>query len=151
MGLAQQRQNEGSEQFGMKPFLSLLAASALGLGACFPATTQAAIPGEEVLIAQRGFDDEGEDIDAEPVDRSKIKDGSGKNTWIPLGYNTNRVAVFWARLSTYKPLNENSFRVKVQYTDDNGRQYEGRMDANCKNKDYYIRPNGVFAQKLRGQ
>lgn len=130
----------------MKTLPSLLTAAALGIPFYLPTATQASTPVDEVLIAQRGFDDEEDDIDAEPVDKSKIKDGSGKDTWVPLGVNENRIAVFWARLSTYKPLNENSFRVQVQYTADNGRQYEGRMDVNCKNKDYYIRPNGVLFQ-----
>lgn len=130
----------------MKALLSLLTASTLGISFHCPAPTQASIPVDEALIAQRGWDDEEEDLETEPVDRSTIKDGSAKNTWIPLGYNDKRIAVFWARLATYKPLNENSFRVQVQYTADNGQQYEGRMDVNCKNKDYYIRPNGVLAQ-----
>lgn len=130
----------------MKPVFYLLAASTVGLSCVFTGEIQASTPDHEVLIAQRGFDEEGEDIDTKPIDRSKIKDGSGKNTWVPLGYNKNRVATFWARLSTYKPLNENSFRVQVQYTNNKGRQFEGRMDVNCKNKDYYVRPNGVLAQ-----
>ena len=131
----------------MKTFLSLLAASALGLGTCLPATTQAAIPGEEVLIAQRGWDDEEEENEyREPVDKSTIKDRSGKDTWIPIGFDDRRIAIFWTRVSTYTPLNENSFRVQVQYKTNNGIVIEGRMDVNCKNKDYYIRPNGVFAQ-----
>ena len=130
----------------MKALLSLLTASTLGISFYCPAATQASTPVDEALIAQREWDNEKEDVEIKAVDRSIIKDGSSKNTWIPLGYNENRIAVFWARLSTYEPLNENSFRVQVQYTSDNGRQYEGRMDVNCKNKDYYIRPNGVFAQ-----
>lgn len=129
----------------MKPFLSLLTATTLGLGVCFPVTTQASIPGEEVLIAQRGLDDE-EDEYREPIDKSTIKDGSGKNTWIPIGYNENKVAAMWIRIATYEPLNENSFRFQVQYTNNRGAQIEGRLDINCKNKDFYVRPNGVFAQ-----
>ena len=131
----------------MKPFLSLLTATALSLGVCFPTTTQASIPGEEVLIAQRGFDDEeDEDQYREPIDKSTIKDGSGKNTWIPIGFNENKIAALWIRISTYEPLNENSFRFQTKFTNDRGAQMEGRLDINCKNKDYYVRPNGVLVQ-----
>lgn len=131
----------------MKSLLHLLAASTLGLGICFPLTTQASIPSEEILIAQRGWDEEeAEDEYREPIDKSTIKDTSGKNTWIPIGFNENKVASAWVRISTYEPLNENSFRFQGKYTNDNGVQVEGRIDLNCKNKDYYFRPNGVLAQ-----
>ena len=131
----------------MKTLASLLIASALGLGACLPATTQAAIPGEEVLIAQRGWDDDEDESEyREPIDKSTIKDRSGKNTWIPISVNENKVATAWIRTTTYEPLNENSFRFQAKGTLKNGAQVEGRIDMNCKNKDYYFRPNGIFAQ-----
>ena len=79
---------------------------------------------------------------AEPADKSQVKDGSGKDSWFPVGYNKDRVAIFFVRLKTYEPLNENSFRLQAQV---NNR--EGRIDINCKNKDYYFRPNGVSAQR----
>jgi len=147
VGLSQQRQNDGSDQCGMKPLLSLLTATTLSLGVCFPTTTQASTPVDEVLVAQRGWNDEEEETEyREPVDKSTIKDRSGKNTWIPIGFNENKVASAWVRISTYEPLNENSFRFQGKYTNKNGVQIEGRVDLNCKNKDYYFRPNGVFAQ-----
>ena len=49
------------------------------------------------------------------------------------------------RASTYKPLNENSFRFQAKYAAENG-QVEGRLDINCKNKDWYFRPKGVLIQ-----
>ncbi|KZR88735.1 hypothetical protein [Synechococcus sp. MIT S9508] len=126
----------------MKPFFTLLTASALGIGFSCPSAIQASPLIDEVLLAQMAWDDEVEEIDAEPVDRSQIKDGSGKNTWIPTGFNENKVAVMWIRVSTYKPLNENSFRFRSKFTTEKG-QVEGKLDINCKNKDFYFRPTGV--------
>ena len=131
----------------MKPVVSLLVASTVGLSFALAEVNQAS-SSEVPLIAQARDprNETGDDLNRMPVDRSQIKDTSGKNTWIPFGYNKERVAIFWGRLSTYKPLNENSFRMQVQYQTSNGRQTEGRMDINCKNKDYYVRQNGVLAQ-----
>ncbi|WP_250397949.1 hypothetical protein [Synechococcus sp. MU1651] len=128
----------------MKPVVSLLAASTVGLNFVFADANQAS--NAEAFLMARTDPRDKSDNDRDLIDRSQVNDGSGKNTWIPFGYNNERVAVFWGRVSTYKPLNENSFRIQVQYNTNNGRQMEGRMDVNCKNKDYYIRPNGVFAQ-----
>ena len=69
------RETQPASEISRLAFLSLLA------GACFPATTQAAIPGEEVLIAQRGWDDDEDESEyREPIDKSTIKDVSGKTT-----------------------------------------------------------------------
>lgn len=74
------------------------------------------------------------------------KDNSNKDTWVPIGYDNNRIAVSWIRVKTYEELNENSFRFQAQTKADNGKTYEGRIDVNCKNKDWYWRPNGFMAQ-----
>ncbi|WP_136987608.1 hypothetical protein [Synechococcus sp. N5] len=132
----------------MKPVVSLLAFSAVGLSIVFADASQAS-NAETSLLAQmrspRGMRDNDREP-REPVDRSQIKDESGKNTWIPVGFNENGVASLWIRTSTYEPLNENSFRFQAKFTLDNGVQAEGRVDMNCKNKDFYSRLNGVLAQ-----
>ena len=74
------------------------------------------------------------------------KDNSGNNTWIPIGFNKERIASMWVQLKSYEALNENSFRMNIKYTTDEGSQISGRIDLNCKNKDFYVRPNGVLAQ-----
>jgi hypothetical protein len=75
-----------------------------------------------------------------------IKDLSSNDSWFPVGQNDQRIAVFWAQLKSFELLNENSFRVAAKLATPNGGQLIGKMDVNCKNKDYYFRPNGVFAQ-----
>jgi hypothetical protein len=73
-------------------------------------------------------------------------DASGNDTWIPIGYNKDRVAAAWVQLKSYEELNENSFRVNAKSTNDKGVQVVGRLDLNCRNKDWYSRPNGVVFQ-----
>lgn len=133
----------------MKSFVSsLLAFSAVGLSIVLADASQPTNAETSLLAQMRSPRDMWEDDrePREPVDRSQIKDGSGKNTWIPIGRNERKVATAWVRTSTYEPLNENSFRFQSKYMNDNGAQIEGRIDVNCKNKDYYFRPNGIFAQ-----
>jgi len=80
------------------------------------------------------------------ADASKAPDASSNSGWIPVGTNEKNISVFWVRSSTYESLNENSFRLSAQFLVDGNRQIQGRVDVNCKNKDYYARPNGVMAQ-----
>ena len=75
------------------------------------------------------------------------RDASENNTWIPIGFNKDRIASMWVQLKSYEALNENSFRFNAKYTNDQGSQVAGRIDLNCKNKDYYFRPNGILAQR----
>ena len=74
-------------------------------------------------------------------------DSSSNETWHPISYNKDRIAVAWVQLKSYEALNENSFRMNAKSTQDNGRQVVGRIDVNCKNKDFYFRPNGVMNQR----
>lgn len=73
-------------------------------------------------------------------------DTSANDTWIPVGYNKDRIAALWVQLKSYEELNENSFRVNAKSTNDNGVQIVGRIDLNCRNKDWYFRPNGIVFQ-----
>ena len=106
----------------MKPVVSLLTVSAVALAIASADASQAS-NAETSLLAQMRSPRDMRDNDREPrepVDRSQIKDGSGKDTWIPVGFDDRRIAIFWTRVSTYAPLNENSFRVQVQYKTNNG-------------------------------
>jgi hypothetical protein len=71
------------------------------------------------------------------------RDASENNTWIPIGFNKDRIASMWVQLKSYEAINENSFRVNAKYTNDQGSQIAGRIDLNCKNKDYYFRPKSL--------
>jgi len=74
-------------------------------------------------------------------------DNSSNETWHPIGYNKERIASVWVQLKSYETINENSFRINSKVTGDNGQQIVGRIDVNCKNKDYFFRPNGVLSQR----
>tara|TARA_Y100001968_G_C19324322_1_gene700907 strand:+ start:188 stop:964 length:777 start_codon:yes stop_codon:yes gene_type:complete len=68
-------------------------------------------------------------------------------TWFPFGFNKNGKAVNWVQLLSYKKLNKDSFRLNSRFTYSKGEETDGKLDVNCKNKDYYIRPEGVISQK----
>ena len=73
-------------------------------------------------------------------------DTSANDTWHVIGVNKDRIASAWVQLKSYEALNENSFRMNAKFSKDNGIQIVGRIDVNCKNKDYYFRPNGIMVQ-----
>ena len=79
----------------------------------------------------------------EKVNKKRIQYGS----WYPFGFSKNGKAVNWAQLLSFKKLNEYSFRLKSKFTYANNEQIDGKLDINCKNKDYYIRPSGVMSQR----
>lgn len=79
--------------------------------------------------------------------QTPAEDQSANDTWHVIGFNENRIAVQWVQHKSYEVLNENSFRMNAKYANEKGGQTVGRIDVNCKNKDYYFRPNGVFAQQ----
>lgn len=84
--------------------------------------------------------------DARAQVQTTKSDMSANDTWHAIGFNKDRIATGWVQLKSYEPLNDNSFRLNAKFTNDNGVQIVGRIDVNCKNKDYYFRPNGIFAQ-----
>jgi hypothetical protein len=73
-------------------------------------------------------------------------DTSANDTWHAIGFNNERIATSWVQLKSYESLNENSFRLNAKFTNDRGVQIVGRIDVNCKNKDFYFRPNGILNQ-----
>ena len=76
--------------------------------------------------------------------KSETKTPKEFDTWFPIGFNENRIAVGWVQFKSYEELNENSFRVRGKFTYENNLQYIGNLDINCKNKDFYFRPKGVW-------
>ena len=76
--------------------------------------------------------------------KSERKTTKEFDTWFPIGFNENRIAVGWVQFKSYEELNENSFRVRGKFTYPNNLQYIGNLDINCKNKDFYFRPKGVW-------
>jgi len=76
--------------------------------------------------------------------KSEVKTTKEFDTWFPIGFNENRIAVAWVQYKSYEELNENSFRVRGKFTYQNNLQYVGNLDINCKNKDFYFRPKGVW-------
>tara|TARA_Y100001968_G_C19443290_1_gene763797 strand:+ start:612 stop:1388 length:777 start_codon:yes stop_codon:yes gene_type:complete len=80
-------------------------------------------------------------------EESNQKKYIGYGNWFPFGFSENGNAVNWAQLLSYKKLNANSFRLKSKFLYTNNEIIEGKLDVNCKNKDYYLRPNGVMSQR----
>ena len=81
-----------------------------------------------------------------PCIGKKKKENSPYGSWFPFGFN-NGTPVNWAQLLSYKELNENSFRLISKFTYPDKEKKEGKLDINCLNKDYYVRPTGVMSQK----
>lgn len=84
---------------------------------------------------------------AEPVHHRSAfvqEDKSKNDQWVPISINEQRIATAWIQLSSIETLNENSVRVNAKYTHKEHGQITGRLDINCKNKDYYFRPNGIL-------
>jgi len=73
-------------------------------------------------------------------------DTSSNATWVAIGFNSDRIAAAWVQLKSYEFLNENSFRMNAKFTNEKGTQIVGRIDLNCRNKDYYFRPLGISFQ-----
>ena len=81
-----------------------------------------------------------------PCIGKKKKENSPYGSWFPFGFNKG-TPVNWAQLLSYKELNENSFRLISKFTYPDKEKKEGKLDINCLNKDYYVRPVGVMSQK----
>lgn len=71
---------------------------------------------------------------------------STNDSWFAVGFNERRIAVTWVQLNSFTFLNESSFRLNAKSANERGAQVVGRLDINCKNKDWYFRPNGVMFQ-----
>ena len=52
----------------------------------------------------------------------------------------------WINLSSYKQLNNDSFRMQMKLVEGN-KQILGRLDFNCRNKVYYLRKRKQMSQR----
>ena len=75
---------------------------------------------------------------------NSVKKEQEFDSWFPVAFNENRIAVGWVQFKSYEELNENSFRVRGKWTYPDNNQYVGKLDINCKNKDFYFRPQGLW-------
>ena len=69
-----------------------------------------------------------------------------KSEWQPVGVDNYGNITQWINLSSYKSLNKDSFRMKIRLLEGN-KQVRGRLDINCRNKDYYLRKKREISQK----
>lgn len=71
---------------------------------------------------------------------------ASNDSWFAVGFSQNRIAQAWVQLRSFIVLNEFSFRLNAKSANEKGVQIVGRLDINCKNKDWYFRPNGIMFQ-----
>ena len=66
--------------------------------------------------------------------------------WQPIGVDTFGNITQWINLLSYEPLNKDSFRMQMKLVEGN-KQILGRLDINCRNKDYYLRKRRQKSQR----
>ena len=66
--------------------------------------------------------------------------------WLPVGVDRYGNITEWINLSGYKELNKDSFRLQMKLVEGN-KQILGRLDINCRNKDYYLRKKRKMSQR----
>ncbi len=66
--------------------------------------------------------------------------------WQPVGVDNYGNITQWVNLLSLEPLNNDSFRMQMKLVEGN-KQILGRLDINCRNKDYYLRKKGKMSQK----
>ena len=69
-----------------------------------------------------------------------------KSEWQPVGVDNYGNITQWINLLSYKPLNNDSFRMQMKLVEGN-KQILGRLDINCRNKDYYLRKRKQMSQR----
>ena len=80
-------------------------------------------------------------------DKTKSLRKSQYGGWYPFGFDKNGNPVSFVQLLSYQLLNENSFRLNTRFTYPEKGKIDGKLDVNCKNKDYYIRTKKVNYQR----
>ena len=80
-------------------------------------------------------------------DKTKSLKKSQYGGWYPFGFDKNGNPVSLVQLLSYQLLNENSFRLNTRFTYPEKGKIDGKLDVNCKNKDYYIRTERVNYQR----
>ncbi len=66
--------------------------------------------------------------------------------WEPIGIDQYGNIKSWINLGSYKELNKDSFRLQIKLIEKN-KQILGRLDINCRNKDFYLRKKKQMSQK----
>jgi len=66
--------------------------------------------------------------------------------WYPVGVDNYGNITQWINLLSYKTLNKDSFRMQIKLVEGN-EQILGRLDINCRNKDYYLRKRKKMSQR----
>ena len=66
--------------------------------------------------------------------------------WHPVGVDNYGNITQWINLLSYKTLNNDSFRMQMKLVEGN-KQILGRLDINCRNKDYYLRKRKQMSQR----
>ena len=66
--------------------------------------------------------------------------------WHPVGVDQYGNVSQWINFSSYEELNKDSFRMQIKLVEEN-KQVLGRIDINCRNKDYYLRKKRQMSQK----
>ena len=66
--------------------------------------------------------------------------------WQPVGVDNYGNITQWINLLSYEPLNNDSFRMQMKLVEGN-KQILGRLDINCRNKDYYLRKRKQMSQR----
>ena len=80
-------------------------------------------------------------------DKIKSLPKSNYGGWYPFGFDKNSNPVSLVQLLSYQVLNENSFRLNTRFTYPERGKIDGKLDVNCKNKDYYIRTKRIYSQR----
>ena len=66
--------------------------------------------------------------------------------WHPVGVDNYGNITQWINLLSFKELNNDSFRMQMKLVEGN-KQILGRLDINCRNKDYYLRKRKQMSQR----
>ena len=67
--------------------------------------------------------------------------------WQPVGVDNYGNITQWINLLSYETLNNDSFRMQMKLVEGN-KQILGRLDINCRNKDYYLRKRKQKSRRL---
>ena len=76
----------------------------------------------------------------------KLLANSKSFEWHPIGVDNYGNITQWINLLSYKSLNNDSFRIQMKLVEGN-KQILGRLDINCRNKDYYLRKRKQMSQR----
>ena len=75
----------------------------------------------------------------------KLFANNNRLQWQPIGVDKYGNITKWINLSSHKTLNKDSFRIQVKLEEEN-KQILGRLDINCRNRDYYLRKRRQMSQ-----